>query len=75
METAGRVEYYSIDDYTLVDSKRDYITHKIDTTVEDHYDRDDRKLRTFYEDDETGIITSDVAKFEAWMDKVTGTNS
>lgn len=53
-----------------VDSEREYVTHKIDstTTTGDYYERDgERAFREFYEDDETGIITRDVAKFEAWM--------
>lgn len=56
--------------FETVDSEREYVTHKVDstTTTGDYYERDgERAFREFYEDDETGIITRDVAKFEAWM--------
>lgn len=54
-----------------VDSERDYITHEIDSTITTNYEYGtpnvDRAVRPFYEDEETGILTRDVAKFEAWM--------
>lgn len=60
--------------YVDWDSSRTYITHEVDSTItsERDYGPDDksRAIRPFYEDDETGILTRDVEKFEAWMARI-----
>lgn len=66
---------YDSKTYDMVKSDREYIEHQITTTetvAEDdgYYGAPTMGVKRFYEDDETGIITRDVAKFEAWMRSV-----
>lgn len=70
-----RIKYWAPDSPRRVTSERAYYEHQIDSTLtsEREYMAPEvsRKLRTFYEDEETGILTRDVGKFEAWMSRVT----
>lgn len=78
MSLPTTITYETFDDesetFQRHDSTRQYTTHEVDSTVSTGYSYGpvdkDRAIRPFYEDDETGIITRDVRKFEAWMARI-----
>lgn len=68
---ARHVTYYDPDNYDMYTSERRYSQYQY-MVVERVEDSDgwsyDRALNlTVYEDDETGLLTTDVGKFERWM--------
>jgi hypothetical protein len=68
-----KIKVTNPDTYDYVDSDREYIQHEITTTEktsDGYYNEAKMGVNRFYEDEETGIITRDVGKFEAWMRSV-----
>lgn len=64
---------YDSGNYETVKSEHEYIEHKITSTKTETEDRGyygggpEMGVYSFYEDVETGILTRDVGRYEAWL--------
>ena len=63
-------QYYDYEG-RIKDSERRYERHEIATTTVEEYDfepdRRDNRIRTFYVDEENGIMVNDIERYEDWL--------
>jgi hypothetical protein len=51
------------------DSTRDYVVHEMTTGFRDYeYAKPEHGNREFYVDQDNGLVVSDIARYEAWVD-------
>lgn len=65
----AKVEFWDRTKFEQVESKREYQEYGVAVTFErDSYYKDvATETRTFYVDEETGLVVRDVAQFEQWI--------
>lgn len=73
---ASHIDYYSPKDLAMVASREEYeeLRHSFeyDEEVGDYYRHNETRRVSGYIHERTGLITTDIRKFEKWLKKVEG---